>query len=100
MTLLAGLQSLLWRYSGQSDQLVGTPVAGRSHPATQPLIGCFVNTVLLRSDLAANPTFRTLLEQVRTVCLEAYAHQELPFELLVEALHPERTGRHTPLVQV
>jgi amino acid adenylation domain-containing protein len=100
MTLLAAFQTLLWRYSGQDDIVVSTGIANRNRPETEPLIGFFVNTLLLRTDLSGEPTFKELLERVREVTLGAYAHQDVPFELLVEALAPERDARYTPLFQV
>ncbi len=100
MTLLAAFQVLLARYSGQDDIVVGTPVAGRTRAETEALIGCFVNTLALRTDLSDDPTFYELLQRVRGVCLDAYAHQDLPFELLVEALRPERDLGYAPLAQV
>ena len=100
MTLLAAFQALLGRLTGQRDLVVGAPVAGRNHRATEPLIGCFVNTLVLRADLGAAPGFGELLSQVRLTALDAYAHQDLPFELLVEALHPERDLARNPLFQV
>jgi amino acid adenylation domain-containing protein len=100
MTLLAAFQTLLHRYSGQPDLLIGTPVAGRDRIEIEGLIGCFVNTLVMRGDLLGDPSFRTLLERVRRTALEAYAHQELPFEQLVAALQPERRGSRTPLVNV
>ncbi len=100
MTLLAALQTLLHRYSGQEDIAVGTPIAGRTRSETEGLIGFFVNTLVLRSELSANPTFRELLARVRKVALEAYEHQDLPFEKLVEELHPDRDLSRSPLFQV
>lgn len=100
MTLLAALQTLLYRYSGQEDILVGSAIAGRNRAEVEGLIGFFVNTIVLRSHLAGNPTFRDLLAQVRTVALNAYAHSDLPFEKLVEELQPERSLSHHPLFQV
>ncbi|HEX2092011.1 MAG TPA: condensation domain-containing protein, partial [Longimicrobiaceae bacterium] len=99
MALLTGWQALLARWSGQDDLLVGTPVAGRARGETESLIGFFVNTLVLRADLSGDPTVRELLARTREGVLEAHAHQELPFEKLVEALHPERSLRHAPLFQ-
>ncbi len=100
MTLLAAFNVLLHRYSGQDDILVGSSAAGRNHADVEGLIGFFVNTLVLRGDLSGNPTFRELLARVRKTAIGAYAHQELPFEVLVDELKPERTLAQTPLVQV
>jgi amino acid adenylation domain-containing protein/FkbM family methyltransferase len=100
MTLLAAFQVLLYRYSGQSDITVGTSVANRTHPETEHLIGFFVNTLALRTDLSGNPSVQEVLKRVKTMALGAYEHQELPFEQVVEALQPERTMSHSPLFQV
>jgi amino acid adenylation domain-containing protein len=100
MTLLAAFQTLLMRYSGQEDIAAGTPIAGRTRAETEGLIGFFVNTLVLRTDLSGQPSFVRLLARVREVTLQAYAHQELPFELLVAELQPERDLRHNPLFQV
>ena len=100
MTLLAVLQVLLARHSGQEDIVVGTPVANRNRVELERVVGIFLNTLVLRTDLSGAPTFRELLIRVREVCLGAYANQELPFEQLVEALHPIRDLSRTPLFQV
>jgi amino acid adenylation domain-containing protein/non-ribosomal peptide synthase protein (TIGR01720 family) len=100
MTLLAAFNVLLQRYTGQDDILVGTPIAGRTRSQTEGLIGCFVNTLALRADLSGDPSFWEFLGRIREVTLAAYTHQELPFEKLVEELHPERSLSHAPLFQV
>ncbi|HEU5378165.1 MAG TPA: amino acid adenylation domain-containing protein [Ktedonobacteraceae bacterium] len=100
MTLLAAFTILLSRYTAQDDIAVGTPIAHRNRPETEDLIGLFVNTLVIRTKLAGNPTFRELLGRVRTVCLDAYAHQDLPFEKLVGELAPPRDLSYTPLFQV
>ncbi|MBK9945446.1 MAG: amino acid adenylation domain-containing protein [Kouleothrix sp.] len=100
MVLLAGFQALLARWSGQTDLLVGSPIAGRTRPELEGLIGCFVNTLVLRANLADNPSFRTLIGRVRDTTLGAFAHQDLPFERLVEALQPTRDLRYAPVFQV
>jgi surfactin family lipopeptide synthetase A len=99
MTLLAAFQTLLYRYSGQQEIVVGTPVAGRNYRDTEGLIGFFVNTLALRTDLRGEPTFVELLQRVKEVCLGAYAHQDLPFEKLMEELQPERDLSRAPLFQ-
>jgi amino acid adenylation domain-containing protein len=100
MTLLAAYDTLLYRYTGVADILVGTPIANRDRSEIEGLIGFFVNTLVMRTDLSANPSFCDLLARVREVALGAYSHQNLPFEMLVEALQPERNLSHTPLFQV
>jgi amino acid adenylation domain-containing protein len=100
MLLLTAFKVLLYRYTNQSDIVVGTPVANRQHSQIQGMIGFFVNNLVLRTDLSDNPTFLQLLKQVRKVVLEAYEHQNVPFEKLVEALHPERDLSYTPLFQI
>jgi amino acid adenylation domain-containing protein len=100
MTMLAAFQILLYRYTQQEDIAVGSAIANRNRGEIEGLIGFFVNSLVLRTDLSGNPTFRSLLSQVRDVALEAYAHQDLPFEKLVEELHPERNLNQNPLFQV
>jgi len=100
MTLLAAFTILLHGYTNQDDLVVGTPTANRNRLEIEGLIGFFVNTLVLRTDLSDNPSFRDLLRRVREVCLGAYAHQDLPFERLVEELHPARDLSRNPLFQV
>src|SRR6202035_2587507 len=99
MTLLAAFQSLLARYTSAEDVVVGSPIANRNRAETEALIGFFVNTLVLRGDLSGDPTFAELLRRVRETTLDAYAHQDLPFEKLVEELRPERALSHSPLFQ-
>jgi amino acid adenylation domain-containing protein/non-ribosomal peptide synthase protein (TIGR01720 family) len=99
MLLLGAYQALLHRYTGQSDLRVGVPVAGRRHAQLERLIGCFVNTLVLRAEIADEATFPDLLQQVRESVIEALSHQDLPFEMLVDGLRPERSGGHNPLFQ-
>jgi amino acid adenylation domain-containing protein len=100
MTLLAALQALLQRYTGQTDISVGTAIANRTRVDLEPMIGFFVNTLVLRADLSGKPSFRRLLKQVSDIALEAYAHPELPFEQLVDTIQPERNLGYAPLFQV
>lgn len=100
MTLLAAFKVLLYRYTGQADLLVGTPIANRTRPELEKLLGCFVNTVVLRTDLSGNPSFQDLLRRVREVTLGAYEHQDVPFEKVVEDLQPTRTSSYATLFQV
>ena len=100
MVLLAAFQILLRRYTGHQDVLVGSVIANRNRLELEGLIGFFVNTLVLRTDFSDNPTFRELLARVRATSLDAYDHQDLPFEKLVEVLQPERTPTHAPLCQV
>jgi amino acid adenylation domain-containing protein len=100
MVLLAGFQAVLGRHSGEDDVLVGSPVAGRTRPELQGLVGFFVSTLVLRGDLSGAPGLDALLERTRRRVVEAQTHQELPFEKLVEELRPERSLSHAPLFQV
>ncbi len=100
MTLLAAFKALLHRYSGQEDLVVGTPIAGRHRQELESLIGFFVNSLVLRTDLSGNPSFEELLHRVKNVTLAAYEHQDLPFERLVEELQPERDLSRNPIIQV
>uniref|UniRef100_UPI00359348D0 condensation domain-containing protein n=1 Tax=Chamaesiphon sp. TaxID=2814140 RepID=UPI00359348D0 len=100
MTLLAAFDLLLGRYTGQTDILIGSVIANRHHGQLEGLIGFFVNTLVLRTDLSGNPSFQELLVRVRAMVLPAYAHQDLPFEMLVDVLQLERTPSHSALFQV
>jgi amino acid adenylation domain-containing protein len=100
MTLVAVWQVLLHRYSGQDEIMVGSPVANRSLPVFEGLIGCIVNNVVLRGNLAGNPTFSEYLARVKQTTLDAFEHCELPFDVLVEGVNPQRTASHAPLFQV
>jgi amino acid adenylation domain-containing protein/non-ribosomal peptide synthase protein (TIGR01720 family) len=100
MTLLAAFKVLLYRYSGQTDLVVGSPIANRTHHQTENLIGFFANTLVLRTQIEGTQTFPQLLKQVRKTALEAYSHQDIPFEYLVEQLNPSRNLSHSPLFQV
>jgi len=100
MTLFSAFKTLLYRYTGQEDLVVGTPIANRNRAEIEGLIGFFANTLVLRTHLAGNPSFQEVLGQVREVTLGAYAHQDLPFEKLVEELQPERNLAYNPLFQV
>lgn len=99
MLLLASFKTLLYRYSGQYDVVVGTPSANRNRSELHPLIGFFVNNLVLRTNLAGNPTFVELLARIRDVTLRAYDHQDVPFDTLVHELHTERSVDHAPLFQ-
>lgn len=100
MTLLAAFMLLVHRYTGQTDICVGVPIANRNRTETENLIGFFVNNLVLRSDLEGNPTFRSFLAQIEQETLNAYAHQDMPFEKLVEELQPERSLSYMPLFQL
>jgi len=100
MTLLAGFNVLLYHYSGQEDIVVGTDVANRNRTETENLIGFFVNQLVLRTDLSGNPAFREIVCRVREVALDAYTHQDMPFDKLVEILKPERSLKYSPIFQV
>lgn len=100
MVLLAAFDAFLYRFTGEEDIVVGTPVAGRNRPETEGLIGYFTNTLALRSDMSGNPTYRELLTRVRDMALAAYDHQDLPFEKLVVELKPRRDLSYSPIFQV
>jgi amino acid adenylation domain-containing protein len=100
MTLLAAWQVLLHLYSGQDDIVVGTPVANRDRPELESVVGCLVNNVALRGKLNDNPTFSEFLEQIKQTTLSAFDHRELPFDMLVQAINPERSVNHAPVFQV
>ncbi|ARV58502.1 non-ribosomal peptide synthetase [Nostocales cyanobacterium HT-58-2] len=100
MTLLATFQLLLYRYTNQVDILVGSVIAGRNLPELESLIGYFVNTLILRTNLSGNPSFRELLQRVRSVAMSAYAYQDLPIDKLIEEMQPERSLSYHPLFQV
>ncbi|MGZ6505367.1 MAG: non-ribosomal peptide synthetase, partial [Tumebacillaceae bacterium] len=97
MPMLAAYQTLMYRYSGQEDFLIGSPIANRNHREIEGLIGFFVNMLTLRADLSGNPTFEELIQRVQHVALDAFAHQDLPFEKLVEELQPDRDLSQSPL---
>jgi amino acid adenylation domain-containing protein/non-ribosomal peptide synthase protein (TIGR01720 family) len=99
MVLLGAFQTLLFRYTGQDDLAIGSPVSGRSRLETEKLIGCFINTLVLRTDLSGGPKFTQLVQRVKEVTLNAFAHQDVPFEKLVEMLQPERDLSRSPLFQ-
>jgi amino acid adenylation domain-containing protein len=100
MVTMAAFQTLIWQYTGNEDILISTPTAGRHDANLEKLIGFFTSTLVVRGNLAADPTFVQLLQRVRETTLEAYEHQDLPFEKLVEALKPQRSLNHTPLFQI
>jgi len=100
MTLQAAFATLLYRYSGEVDILIGTPIANRHFNEIESLIGFFVNTLVLRTRFVDNPSFASLLVQVRETTLQAYEHQDVPFAEVVEALQPERSLSYSPLFQV
>ena len=100
MALLAAFKVLLYRYSGQEDVLVGSNTAGRRYPGSEKLLGYFLNTVPLRTDLSGDPTFRELLDRVRGVTLEAISHDEVPLDQLVPNLQPQRDPQRNPLFQI
>ena len=100
MTLLAAFKTLLYRYTFQEDILVGSPIANRNRTETEQLIGFFINTLVLRTDFSGNPTFKELLKRIGQITWDAYEHQDLPFEKLVEELQPERDLSYSPLFQV
>src|SRR4030095_3976064 len=100
MTLLASLNILLSRHIGKEDIIVGSTIAGRNRPEGEGLVGFFINAWALRTNLSGNPSFLELLKRVREVCLDAYTHQDLPFERVVEEINPQRDLSRNPLFQV
>src|SRR6266481_2108291 len=100
MLMLAAFKVLLYRHTGNPDVVVGSPVAGRNHSRVENLIGCFLNTMVLRTDCSGNISFRQLLQRVKNVTLDSYSHQDIPFEKLLEELKPERDSSRTPFFQV
>ncbi len=100
MAFLAVFQTLLYRYSGQTDIYIGTPIANRNRAEIEPVIGFFVNTLVMRGDLSGKPDFNTYLQYVKETALNAYGHQDLPFEMLVDAIQPERNLTFSPIFQV
>jgi amino acid adenylation domain-containing protein len=100
MTMLAVFDTLLFRYAGEDDVIVGAPMLNRDRAEVQNLIGMFVNTIVLRSDLSGNPSFTDVLARVRQTCLGAFAHQDIPFARVLDELHPQRDSSRTPLFQV
>jgi non-ribosomal peptide synthetase component F len=100
MLLLAALQTLIWRYTGSEDVVIGTPIAARNDASFERVVGFFASTLVVRGDLSGNPTFVELLRRTRETTLEAYDHQDLPFEKLVEVVKPRRSLGHTPLFQI
>src|SRR5207244_12724546 len=100
MTLLTAFKVLLNRYTGEEVISVGTPVANRNQTQIEGLIGFFVNTLVMRTELSGDPSFKSAMDRVRETSLGAYAHQDLPFEKLVEELNPQRYLNRTPLFQV
>lgn len=100
MTLLAAFDVLLYRYTYQTDIVVGTAIANRNRRETEPLIGFFVNMLVMRTDVSGNPSFRELLERVKQMTLAAYQHQDVPFEQIMEMLQPQRSLNRSPIYQV
>ena len=100
MTLLSAFKAMLVRYTSQEDVIIGSPVAGRERTETHGLIGCFVNTLALRTNCSGDPSFLGLMQRVRETCLGAYSHQDAPFERVVEVVQPKRDMSRTPIFQV